>query len=68
MGRSRALDLLGNTPESEVLKELVESGDEFQQLVDENVIPLASEGQRSQAFRVLGQEGTPLIDNIEQLG
>ena len=64
----RALKLLGNTPESEVLKELVESGDEFQQLVDENVIPLASEGQRSQAFRVLGQEGTPLIDNIEQLG
>ena len=65
---TRALDLLGRAPESDTLEELISSGDEFQELVDSEVVPLAAQGQRSQAFRVLGQEGTPLINNIERLG
>jgi len=65
---TRALDLRGSAPESDVLQELIASGDEFQSLVDNDVVPLAADGQRSQAFRVLGQEGSPLINNIERLG
>jgi serine phosphatase RsbU (regulator of sigma subunit)/CHASE3 domain sensor protein len=54
--------------EIDVLDSLVMAGSEFQSLVEEDVVPLASDGQRSQAFRVLGQEGTPLIARIESLG
>lgn len=64
----RGQDLFGTGEERELLDQLVAAGESFQQLVDAEVIPLAEEGNRSQAFRVLGQEGTPLISEIERFG
>ena len=64
----RAEDLFADSEERELLEELVEAGTSFQALVEDEVIPLASAGNRSQAFRVLGQEGTPLIAEIGRLG
>lgn len=63
-----AADLRPAATDDQVLNELVEAGEEFQALVEDQVVPLASDGQRSQAFRVLGQAGTPLISRIEGLG
>ncbi len=54
--------------ESDLLNRLVEAGGQFHQLVDEQVLPLAQEGQRSQAFRILSQEGDQLITRVELLG
>jgi serine phosphatase RsbU (regulator of sigma subunit)/CHASE3 domain sensor protein len=51
-----------------LLRELVVNGNRFHDLVDRRVIPLASGGKRSQAFRVLGQKGAPLISRVETLG
>ena len=64
----RAEDLFADSEERELLDDLVEAGSSFQALVENDVIPLARAGNRSQAFRVLGQEGTPLIAEIERLG
>ena len=64
----RADSLFNERDERALLNDLVDAGDSFHRLVDNEVIPLASEGNRSQAFRVLGQEGTPLISEIERLG
>lgn len=64
----RAAKLFEDREERELLEQLVEAGSSFQALVDDQVIPLAQDGNRSQAFRVLGQEGTPLISEIERLG
>ncbi len=50
------------------LKELIAAGHAFQALVDDKVIPLAERGERSQAFRVLGQEGAPLTARVETVG
>ena len=63
-----AADLRFGGADSKVLDQLVRAGNEFQSLVEDQVVPLASDGQRSQAFRVLGQAGTPLISRIEGLG
>jgi serine phosphatase RsbU (regulator of sigma subunit)/CHASE3 domain sensor protein len=63
----RAADLFDNREERELLEQLVGRGDDFQDLIDEQVVPLAEDGNRSQAFRVLGQEGTPLISEVERL-
>jgi serine phosphatase RsbU (regulator of sigma subunit)/CHASE3 domain sensor protein len=65
---ARADELFRSSEERELLSELTSAGDSFHQLVDDQVVPLATRGQRSQAFRVLGQEGTPLITEIERLG
>jgi serine phosphatase RsbU (regulator of sigma subunit)/CHASE3 domain sensor protein len=65
---ARADELFRSSEERELLSALTAAGDSFHQLVDDQVIPLATRGQRSQAFRVLGQEGTPLITEIERLG
>jgi sigma-B regulation protein RsbU (phosphoserine phosphatase) len=64
----RAEGLFRSREESQLLGDLTSAGEEFQVLVDEEVIPLAERGDRSQAFRVLGQEGTPLIAEIETVG
>ena len=64
----RAGSLFTDSEEKALLEDLVAAGSSFQALVEEEVIPLASEGNRSQAFRVLGQEGTPLIAEVERLG
>lgn len=66
--QERALSLDPGETESQLLRELIEAGEEFNSVVEDRVVPLASEGQRTQAFRVLGQEGDPLIERIEVLG
>jgi serine phosphatase RsbU (regulator of sigma subunit)/CHASE3 domain sensor protein len=54
--------------ERDLLQQLIEAGESYQDLVDERVIPLASEGRRASAFQVLGSEGASLISEIEFLG
>ena len=66
--QERGADLFVSGQEKDLLRRISTTGADFQELVDEEVIPLATRGQRSQAFRVLGQEGTPLISQIESLG
>lgn len=64
----RAQDLFTSNEEHSLLAQLVTAGEEFHDLVDKEVVPLASEGDRSGAFRILGQDGGPLIAEIERLG
>ena len=66
--QERGADLFVTGQEEDLLRRISMTGADFQELVDEEVIPLATRGQRSQAFRVLGQDGTPLISQIESLG
>jgi serine phosphatase RsbU (regulator of sigma subunit)/CHASE3 domain sensor protein len=66
--QNRGAKLFTRGQEQRLLDNLVASGAAFQKLVDEQVIPLAAAGNRSQAFRVLGQDGSPLISQIETLG
>ncbi len=63
----RAAGLFRSSKESKLLRELRLAGSAFQELVDKQVIPLAKSGERTRAFRVLGQDGTPLITEIELL-
>lgn len=63
----RAERLFADPAEVVLLEDLTEAGDEFQEIVD-RVIALASEGKRSQAIRVLRDEGTPAIASIGSLG
>ncbi|HJR44649.1 MAG TPA: SpoIIE family protein phosphatase [Actinomycetota bacterium] len=65
---TRAKPLFTSAEERELLEDLVRAGHSFQDLVDDQVIPLSESGQRSRAFRVLGQDGTTLISEIERLG
>ncbi|MDQ4096044.1 MAG: SpoIIE family protein phosphatase [Actinomycetota bacterium] len=53
--------------EERTLNELTAAGDEFQDLVENRVLPLASSGQRALAFSALG-EGNDLVQEIERLG
>lgn len=64
----RASELFTSAEERRLLEDVVESGEQFQTLIDDEVIPLAARGQRSAAFRVLGHEGGPLVTQIETLG
>ena len=64
----RAENLFRARDERRLLGQLVEAGSSFNTLVDDDIITRAAEGDRSQAFRVLSQEGTPLIAEIERLG
>lgn len=66
--QERGVELFTGAQEEDLLRRIAKTGSEFQELVDEDVTPLATRGQRSQAFRVLGQDGTPLISQIESLG
>ena len=66
--QERGKELFRAGQEADLLTRMAAAGDDFQELVDEEVVPLAQRGQRSQAFRVLGQDGTPLISQIETLG
>ena len=63
----RAENLFTEPVEVVLLEELTEAGDTFQGVVD-RVVDLASDGKRSQAIRVLRDEGTPAIARIETLG
>lgn len=64
----RAELLFGSAEERDLLADLVLAGRSFQTLVDERVIPLSESGQRTAAIRVLGQEGTTLISEIQRVG
>lgn len=64
----RAKLLFESEEERDLLADLVLAGRSFQTLVDDRVIPLSESGQRSAAFRVLGQEGTTLISEIQRVG
>ena len=64
----RAERLFADPAEAILLEELTEAGDAFQEIVEERVIGLASEGRRSQAFQVLRDEATPAITRIRTLG
>ena len=64
----RAEEFFTSNEERSLLAQLVEAGEEFHELVDDEVIPQAQEGDRSGAFRILGQDGGPLIAEIERLG
>ncbi|MGH2806411.1 MAG: PP2C family protein-serine/threonine phosphatase, partial [Actinomycetota bacterium] len=54
--------------EQDFLDQLVAAGDAFNTLVDVKVIPRVQRGDRSQAFRILGEEASPLISEIGRLG
>lgn len=64
----RAEPLFESSAERELLADLILAGRSFHTLVDDRVIPLSESGQRSQAFRVLGQEGSTLISEVQRLG
>lgn len=64
----RAHRFFGSGEDRALLDQLVDTGHEFHVLIDEEVVPRAQRGERSQAFRVLGQDGRPLISEIERLG
>ena len=63
----RAERLFTDPAEVVLLEDLTAAGDDFQEVVD-RVVALASDGKRSQAIRVLRDEGTPAIASIESLG
>ena len=60
--------LFTSKEERALLRRLISAGTEFQNLVETRVVPLANDGRRASAFTVLGQQGTPLISRIEELG
>ena len=64
----RAENLFTSVEEKELLTELVDAGRSFQDLVETEVIPRAERGQRSQAFRLLGQDAAALVAEVERLG
>jgi serine phosphatase RsbU (regulator of sigma subunit) len=64
----RAMELFRSPEEETLLQRVVEAGREFHALVDEEVVPLATQGNRTQAFRVLNAEGQRLIEQIELQG
>ncbi|HEX2296067.1 MAG TPA: SpoIIE family protein phosphatase [Actinomycetota bacterium] len=63
----RAEDLFTDPAEVVLLEDLTDAGDAFQGVV-ERVVALVDDGKRSQAIRVLRDEGTPAIAQIEALG
>lgn len=64
----RADELFTSGDERERLDLLIEAGRMFHELVDDRIIPLSLEGNRTAAFRILDQEGTRLISDIEIQG
>lgn len=64
----RAADLFTSGEERERLDQLIAAGRQFHDLVEDQIIPLATEGNRAAAFRVLDQQGTRLITDIEIQG
>ncbi|HEX2057656.1 MAG TPA: SpoIIE family protein phosphatase [Actinomycetota bacterium] len=63
----RAESLFTDPAEEVLLDGLRKAGDDFQAVV-ERVVGFVSDGKRSQAIRVLRDEGTPAIAQIETLG
>ncbi|MDQ3986348.1 MAG: SpoIIE family protein phosphatase [Actinomycetota bacterium] len=65
---AEARRLLESANEKETLRQLVNTGNEFQTLVEDRVLPLAEEGRKALAFAALGGEGDELVTDIELLG
>jgi serine phosphatase RsbU (regulator of sigma subunit)/CHASE3 domain sensor protein len=65
--QERGADLFTGSEEQKLLEDLIVAGRKFQSLVDDEVIPRASKGDRIQALRILSS-GTPLITRIQTLG
>ena len=61
-------DLFTSRLELDVLDELNQAGEDFQDSVNKDVVPLAREGNRSLAQARFSQLGAPLILEIEDLG
>jgi serine phosphatase RsbU (regulator of sigma subunit)/CHASE3 domain sensor protein len=64
----RAMELFREPPERNRLRLLMDAGHEFQELVEDRVIPAYAAGNRSQAFRVLDGEGARLLSEVEIQG
>ena len=61
-------ELFTSNREIELLEQLAASGEEFQEQVDERVVPLALEGERARAQALFSAEGAPLVLQIESFG
>ena len=60
--------LFSSRLELDLLDELTEAGEDFQAIVNDDVVPLAEDGRRALAQATFSQEGAPLILEIEDLG
>ena len=61
-------ELFTSREEIDVLDELTQAGEDFRDAVDQDVVPLAQQGNRSLAQARFSQQGAPLILEIEDLG
>ncbi|MGH2827385.1 MAG: PP2C family protein-serine/threonine phosphatase [Actinomycetota bacterium] len=61
-------DLFTSELERELIDELSEAGDSFQKAVEEQVVPLAEEGERARAQALFSSDAAPFILEIERLG
>jgi serine phosphatase RsbU (regulator of sigma subunit)/CHASE3 domain sensor protein len=68
MRQAEADRLFESGLEQELLDEIVASGSDFHEVVDDRVIPLAESGDRALAQSALSSQGDPLISEIEALG
>ena len=66
--QKRAMELFSSEQERSLLARLIEAGDEYHALVENQLVPLATKGDRSQAFRILDGEGARLINQVSILG
>lgn len=61
-------ELFTSERERELIDELSEAGDSFQNAVEEQVVPLAEEGERARAQALFSSDAAPFILEIERLG
>ncbi|MDQ4058527.1 MAG: MCP four helix bundle domain-containing protein, partial [Actinomycetota bacterium] len=61
-------ELFTSERERELINELSEAGDSFQKAVEEQVVPLAEEGERARAQALFSSDTAPFILEIERLG
>ena len=66
--QEQAAGLVDLEDEVENLQRLVEAGQDFQNLVETDVIPKATAGSRTQAFQTLNGDGERLIAQVEVQG
>ncbi|HZA39900.1 MAG TPA: SpoIIE family protein phosphatase [Actinomycetota bacterium] len=64
----QARDLFESEEDQEDFDQLVEAGHDYQDVVEDQVIPLAISGERTQAFSILSGQGEVLISQVELQG
>lgn len=64
--QSRAL--FDSPEERALLRQLTSAGERFHRLVEDQVVPMVMEGDRTAAYLALGETGTPLVAEIETVG